>query len=60
MVMVHGDDKGLVLPPRVAPLQVVIVYILKSSDTKELADAIKGAAELVGTHTQRESPLVSH
>lgn len=22
MIMVHGDDKGLVLPPRVAPIQV--------------------------------------
>lgn len=28
MVMVHGDDKGLVMPPRVAPLQVVIVPII--------------------------------
>jgi prolyl-tRNA synthetase len=28
MIMVHGDDKGLVLPPRVAPLQVVIVTIV--------------------------------
>ena len=28
MVMVHGDDTGLVLPPRVAPLQVVIVPIV--------------------------------
>lgn len=28
MIMVHGDDKGLVLPPRVAPLQVVIVPIV--------------------------------
>ena len=28
MVMVHGDAKGLVLPPRVAPTQVVIVPIL--------------------------------
>jgi len=27
MVMVHGDDKGLVLPPKVAPIQVVIVPI---------------------------------
>jgi len=27
MVMVHGDDKGLVLPPRIAPIQVVIVPI---------------------------------
>jgi len=28
MVMVHGDDKGLVMPPRVAPLQAVVVPIL--------------------------------
>jgi prolyl-tRNA synthetase len=28
-VMVHSDDKGLVLPPRVSPLQVVIVPIVK-------------------------------
>ena len=27
MIMEHGDDKGLILPPRVAPLQVVIVPI---------------------------------
>ncbi|KDO27408.1 prolyl-tRNA synthetase [Saprolegnia parasitica CBS 223.65] len=27
MIMIHGDDKGLVLPPRVAPLQAVIIPI---------------------------------
>lgn len=27
IVMVHGDDKGLVLPPKIAPIQVVIVPI---------------------------------
>lgn len=27
MVMVHGDDKGLLLPPRVAPIQVIIIPI---------------------------------
>jgi prolyl-tRNA synthetase len=27
MVMVHGDDKGLVIPPKVAPVQVVVVPI---------------------------------
>ncbi|KAF1775257.1 Prolyl-tRNA synthetase, class II [Phytophthora cactorum] len=27
MIMVHGDDKGLVLPPRVAPTQVIVVPI---------------------------------
>jgi len=34
MVLVHGDDKGLVLPPRVAPVQVVIVPSIYT-DTKE-------------------------
>ena len=38
MVMVHGDDKGLVMPPRVAPLQVVIVSILSKKLTAEQAD----------------------
>jgi prolyl-tRNA synthetase len=34
--MVHGDDKGLVLPPKVAPIQVVIVPIYKSDEAKEI------------------------
>lgn len=38
MVMVHGDDTGLVLPPRVAPLQVVIVPIYSKKFTAEVAD----------------------
>ena len=36
LVMVHGDDKGLVLPPRVAPIQVVIVPIYYSDSDKEI------------------------
>jgi len=32
MIMVHGDDKGLVLPPKVAPIQVVIIPIYYSQD----------------------------
>src|SRR5439155_21561606 len=30
IIMVHGDDQGLVLPPRLAPHQVVIVPIYRS------------------------------
>jgi prolyl-tRNA synthetase len=36
MIMVHGDDKGLVLPPKVAPMQVVIVPIYKNDEGKEI------------------------
>ena len=32
VIMVHGDDGGLVLPPRVAPIQVVVVPIVRSND----------------------------
>jgi prolyl-tRNA synthetase len=32
MIMVHGDDKGLRLPPRVAPVQVVIVPIYSKTN----------------------------
>jgi prolyl-tRNA synthetase len=49
VVMVHGDDKGLVLPPKIAPVQVVIVPIpYKGADpaaiaakAKEIADKLK-------------------
>ena len=35
MIMAHGDDKGLVLPPKVAPMQVVIIPIYKNENDKE-------------------------
>lgn len=35
MVMLHGDDKGLVLPPRIAPQQVVIVPIYYDVEQRE-------------------------
>jgi len=38
LVMAHSDDQGLVLPPRIAPLQVVIVPIYKGPEQKALVD----------------------
>lgn len=43
MIIMHSDDKGLVLPPRVAPIQIVIVPILFEK-TKD--DVLKKASEL--------------
>ena len=39
LVMAHSDDDGLVLPPKIAPLQVVIVPIYKGTEKKDLLDA---------------------
>ena len=36
IIMVHGDDQGLILPPRLAPHQVVIVPIFKNDEEKAL------------------------
>lgn len=38
LIMVHGDDKGLVLPPKVAPRQVVIVPILFEETKNEVLE----------------------
>ncbi len=43
IVMVHSDDKGLVLPPKVAPTQIVIVPIYKSDNKNKI---IKKASEI--------------
>src|SRR5215216_5040759 len=44
IIMVHGDDQGLVLPPRLAPIQAVIVPIFKNDAEKtkvmEVADRV--------------------
>lgn len=49
MIMFHGDDKGLVIPPNVAPTHAVVVpiYFEKDKDAvlkeaKKIADGIKG------------------
>ncbi len=44
LIMAHSDDNGLVLPPRLAPIQVVIVPIYKGS---EQLGAIAEKAEII-------------
>ncbi|HEX8872377.1 MAG TPA: proline--tRNA ligase [Candidatus Acidoferrum sp.] len=44
IIMVHGDDQGLVLPPKLAPTQVVIVPIFKTDEEK--AVVLKAAKDV--------------
>jgi len=52
LVMAHSDDDGLVLPPKLAPIQVVIIPIYKNEEqlalVSETALKIKAALELKG------------
>jgi prolyl-tRNA synthetase len=49
IIMVHGDDQGLIMPPRLAPFQVVLVPIFKTDEEKiaVMEAARKIYAELV-------------
>ena len=38
LIMAHSDDQGLIMPPRIAPLQVVIVPIYKGEESKPIID----------------------
>ena len=40
IIMTHGDDQGLVLPPRLAPIQIVIVPIFRSKEEEEKVMAV--------------------
>ena len=51
LILAHGDDKGLVLPPRIAPYQVVIVPILGKDDGAVLA-ASREIAKTLGARVR--------
>jgi prolyl-tRNA synthetase len=38
LIMAHSDDQGLIMPPKIAPLQVVIIPIYKGEESKEVID----------------------
>ncbi len=51
LVMLHGDDKGLVLPPKVAPIQVVVIPIpYKNVDSESILTKAKEIRETLQEH----------
>ncbi len=51
IIMTHGDDQGLVLPPRLAPTQLVIVPIVpknREDDKQAVMQAVDGICETLG------------
>lgn len=48
LVMVHGDDKGLVFPPKVASVQVIVIPVpYKDADTQGISDACSNAVSIL-------------
>lgn len=50
IIMAHGDDQGLVLPPRLAPTQVVVVPIYRKDDERSaVMEAIEKIEAMLGS-----------
>jgi len=45
VISIHGDDKGLILPPRIAPIQVIIIPIITSDTSAEVVNKKCGDVE---------------
>lgn len=51
LIMAHSDDNGLVLPPRLAPLQVIIVPIYKNEqEQRQVAEKARKIQQLLQQH----------
>jgi prolyl-tRNA synthetase len=48
LIMAHGDDFGLRLPPRLAPIQVVVLLVRDEGDTRRAAEAVAGDLRAAG------------
>ncbi len=47
VIAVHGDRKGLVLPPKIAPIEVVIIPIIKSDNKARIENSINTLEKLI-------------
>ena len=61
LIMVHGDDNGLVLPPQVAPIQIIIIPIMQQkpgvlTKAKEMHDVLKSVGLRVSLDATDNSP----
>ena len=57
LIMIHGDDKGLSLPPRIAPIQIVIIPIYYSKTDEE---AVMKKADEIKTLLENNNQLRVH
>lgn len=54
IIMSHGDDNGLVLPPRLAPTQVVVVPVNTASKTLDYVKEVEGRLRNIGVRVKSD------
>jgi prolyl-tRNA synthetase len=61
LIMAHGDDDGVILPPRMSPHQIVILPVTPKEDTRqEVIEACEALATTLRTQTFHGEPLRVH
>jgi prolyl-tRNA synthetase len=58
LIMAHGDDDGVIIPPRIAPQQIVILPVTPKPDTRqEIIDACEALAQTLRAQTWAGEPI---
>jgi prolyl-tRNA synthetase len=57
LIMSHGDDVGLRLPPTVAPQQVVVIPVLRGKDDEAVRAAVEALADEIGEQSFQGKPV---
>jgi prolyl-tRNA synthetase len=52
LIMTHGDDAGLLVPPRLAPVQVVVITVRDDTDVNEAADRVAASLLEAGVRVE--------
>ena len=61
LLMAHADDDGMVLPPRIAPIQIVILPVTPKPETRQAVyDACQALAQTLRSHLFHGTPLSVH
>lgn len=59
LIMTHGDDAGLVVPPRVAPIQAVVLLVKAADGAAEAATAVTGALAGAGLRVRLDDQVAT-
>jgi len=52
LIMLHGDDNGLVVPPRLAPIQVVVIAVRDEPDVNEACERVAASLKAAGVRVR--------
>ncbi|HET6834191.1 MAG TPA: proline--tRNA ligase [Acidimicrobiales bacterium] len=59
LIMVHGDDRGIVVPPRLAPIQAVVLLVKDEDGAGERATALAAEVEGAGVRVRLDDRVAT-